>query len=244
MEVTRLAEGLWRWTALHPDWTPDDGGPDGWEQEVSSVYLEAPDHVVLIDPLVPADERDRFFEALDRDVERAGRPVAIAITCESHGRSAAELRERYDAEVWAPAGAVGRTSAPVTRPFAPGDRLAGGLEALDVGFPARCCVWIPQHATLVAGDAILGTPEGPAPLPRLVAPGRARAGAVQGAPRSGAGAAGASSRPDARRPGRGRTRSRRCEPRSSASGSAPLTRLRQRLQAPSRWPASSRSRAS
>ena len=74
---------------------------------------------MLIDPLVPQDERDRFFEALDRDVERAGRPVAIALTCEWHGRSAAELRERYDADVWAPGGAVGRTQAPVTRPFAP-----------------------------------------------------------------------------------------------------------------------------
>ncbi len=74
MEVTRLADGLWRWTALHPDWKPGDGGPDGWEQEVSCVYLEAPDHVVLVDPLVPGDERDRFFEALDRDVERARRP--------------------------------------------------------------------------------------------------------------------------------------------------------------------------
>src|SRR6185503_18940678 len=71
--------------------------------------------------------------------------------CESHGRSAAELRKRYDAEVWAPAGAVGVTQAPVTRPFAPGDRLPGGLEPL---------FWIPAHATLVAGDAILGTPGG------------------------------------------------------------------------------------
>ena len=82
----------------------------------------------------------------------------MAITCESHGRSAAELRERYDAEVWAPAGAVGVTQAPVTRPFAPGDRLPGGLEPLDVGFSAEVLFWIPAHATLVAGDAILGTP--------------------------------------------------------------------------------------
>ena len=158
VEVTRLADGLWRWTALHPDWKPGDGGPDGWEQEVSSVYLEAPDHVVLIDPLVPQDERDRFFEALDHDVERAGRPVAIALTCEWHGRSAAELRERYDADVWAPAGADAQ--APVTRPFAPGDRLPGDLEPLELGFPAEVLLWIPQHATLVAGDALLGAPDG------------------------------------------------------------------------------------
>jgi glyoxylase-like metal-dependent hydrolase (beta-lactamase superfamily II) len=160
MQVTRLADGLWRWTALHPDWKPGYGGPDGWEQVVSSVYLEAPDHVVLIDPLVPADERDRFYEALDRDVERAGLPVAITITCVSHGRSSAELRERYDADVWAPSGAAGRTSAPVTHPFTPGERLPGELESVDIGFDDEALVWIPQHGTLVAGDAILGTPDG------------------------------------------------------------------------------------
>ena len=160
MRVTRLAEGLWRWTALHPEWKPGADGPDGWEQEVSSVYLEAPDHVVLVDPLVPGDERERFFEALDRDVERTGRPVAIVLTCESHGRSAAELRERYDAEVWAPAGAVGLTRAPVTRPFGLGDALPGGLEPQDTGFPAEVLLWIPAHATLVAGDAIRGTADG------------------------------------------------------------------------------------
>ena len=160
MQVTQLAPGLWRWTALHPDWKPGDGGPDGWEQEVSCVYLEAPDHVVLVDPLVPDEERDRFFEALDRDVARAGRPVAIVVTCESHGRSAAELRERYDAGVWAPAGAVGSTQAPVTRPFTAGDELPGGIESLDVGFSSEVLLWIPAHATLVTGDAILGTPDG------------------------------------------------------------------------------------
>ena len=160
MKVTRLADGLWRWTALHPDWKPGDGGPEGWEQEVSCVYLEAQNDVVLVDPLVPADERERFFEALDRDVARAGLPVAIVITCESHGRSATVLRDRYEAEIWAPAGAVGVTRAPVTRPFAPGDALPGGLEPLDVGLPAEVLLWIPAHATLVAGDAILGTADG------------------------------------------------------------------------------------
>jgi hypothetical protein len=160
VQVTRLGEGLWRWTALHPHWKRADGGPDGWGQEVSSVYLEAPDHVVLVDPLVPDDERDRFFEALDRDVARAGRPVAVVLTCESHARSAAEVRGRYEAEVWAPSGAVGVTAAPVTRPFTAGETLPGGLEPRDVGSPSEVLLWIPAHATLVAGDAILGTADG------------------------------------------------------------------------------------
>src|SRR3954463_14603543 len=30
MRVREVATGLWWWTALHPAWTPADGGPDGW----------------------------------------------------------------------------------------------------------------------------------------------------------------------------------------------------------------------
>ena len=80
MRVREVATGLWWWTALHPAWTPADGGPDGWEQEVGCVYYEAPGAVVLIDPLVPMEDRDRFYRALDRDVERAGLPVRVLVT--------------------------------------------------------------------------------------------------------------------------------------------------------------------
>jgi glyoxylase-like metal-dependent hydrolase (beta-lactamase superfamily II) len=160
VEVTRLEEGLWRWTARHPDWTPDDGGLDGWDQEVSSLYLEAPDAVVLVDPLVPGDERDRFFEALDRDVERAARPVAIVVTLEDHERDAGELRGRYDAELWAPAAEAVRMRTPVTRPFAPRERVPGGIDTWPTGRGGEVALWIPEHAALFTGDAILGGPEG------------------------------------------------------------------------------------
>ena len=75
MQVERLAEGLWRWTALHPEWQPGDD----WEREVGCVYAEAPDAVLLIDPLIPADDEEGFWKALDRDVERLGRPVAVLL---------------------------------------------------------------------------------------------------------------------------------------------------------------------
>jgi glyoxylase-like metal-dependent hydrolase (beta-lactamase superfamily II) len=97
MDVQRLADGLWRWTAPHPDaaeW-PDWGPPV--PPEVGCVYYEAPDAVVLIDPLVPADDEERFLAYLDRDVERLGLPVSILLTAAWHERSAASLRERYRA---------------------------------------------------------------------------------------------------------------------------------------------------
>jgi hypothetical protein len=81
MDVEQLADGLWRWTA----------------GDAAGVYYEAPDAVVLIDPLLPAGEEERFLAYLDRDVERLGLPVSILLTDPVHERSAALLRERYGA---------------------------------------------------------------------------------------------------------------------------------------------------
>jgi hypothetical protein len=98
MDVQRLADGLWRWTAPHPnaDGWPDWGPPV--PPEVGCVYYEAPDAVVLIDPLLPAAEEDEFLGFLDRDVERLDRPVSILLTARWHERSASILRERYRAD--------------------------------------------------------------------------------------------------------------------------------------------------
>ena len=75
MEIEQsLRPRLWRWTATHPDWSPEEGGPDGWQPEVSSHALVEEDALVLIDPLVPADDEERFWQALDTDVEHHGPP--------------------------------------------------------------------------------------------------------------------------------------------------------------------------
>ena len=129
VEVSEVAAGLWRWTAPHPEW--QDG--DDWERDVGCVYYEAPAATVLIDPLVPS-ERDRFFEALDRDVERRGLPVAVLLTVPWHARSAAELVERYAATDEAPAG---------VEPFA--------LPAFD-----EVVWWLPDVAALIVGDSLFG----------------------------------------------------------------------------------------
>ena len=98
MEALRIAEGLWRWTAEHPNW---ENWPDREREprEVGCVYYEAGDATVLIDPLVPAGEEDGFFGHLDADVERRGLPVVILLTAHWHRRSSAELAERYDARI-------------------------------------------------------------------------------------------------------------------------------------------------
>lgn len=163
MKVQLLRPGLWRWTGLHPAWTPAEGGPEGWEQEVGSIYYEAEDAIVLLDPLVPPEDRDRFLAALDRDVERAGRPVVVVLTTVSHGRSTDELAERYGASVWLSREQAGDARFPVTHPFAPGERVPGGIEALEApNFGGESLFWLPEHHALVAGDVLLGNGGGSA----------------------------------------------------------------------------------
>lgn len=153
MEVLEVAPGLWRWTALHPHWTP---GED-WEQEVACVYWEGGDALCLVDPLVPGEDEERFFRALDFDVERIARPVAIVLTTADHERSAAELRARYDGSVWAWHAERDRIAAPVDTVFAAGDALPGGLEAIDAGRP-EALLWLEARRTLICGDVLVGDP--------------------------------------------------------------------------------------
>jgi hypothetical protein len=98
MDVQEIAKGLWRWTARHPNaanW-PDWGPPV--PPDVGCAYYEAPDAVVLFDPLLPAGEEEEFLAYLDRDIDRLGLPVSILLTAAWHGRSALSLRERYGAD--------------------------------------------------------------------------------------------------------------------------------------------------
>ena len=169
MTARELAPGLWRWTAPHPCWTPERGGPGGWEQAVGCIYYEAPDAVVLIDPLVPpagTPEEHRFWTALDGDVERASRAVAVLVGNSYHGRSADSIRaryvERYPISVHVHADARARAACSATGSFADGAALPGGVHAhpvrgLDSGETA---FWIPEHRALVFADAVIGTGAG------------------------------------------------------------------------------------
>lgn len=130
MQVQELAPGLWRWTAPHPSWK---AGAD-WRRDVGCVYYEAPEEIVLVDPQLPPD-RNAFLEALDRDVERVGRPVAIVLTVAWHERSAPELAERYGARICEPV-----------------------VGVVELPFPEveETVYWLPAHVTLVIGESLVG----------------------------------------------------------------------------------------
>jgi glyoxylase-like metal-dependent hydrolase (beta-lactamase superfamily II) len=153
VDVVRIAPRLWRWTGYHEE----------WKEDVGSVYCETDDGVVLIDPLVPPEDRERFWHALDRDIERVGGRVHVLITVFWHTRSAAAMTERYDAHLWAPStarAAVARRAGEVTNAFRPHDPLPGGIGALWSARRTEVVYWIPQHAALVPGDVLIADGSG------------------------------------------------------------------------------------
>jgi hypothetical protein len=140
MDVQEIAKGLWRWTARHPDaanW-PDWGPPV--PPDVGCAYYEAPDAVVLFDPLLPAGEEEEFLAYLDRDIDRLGLPVSILLTAAWHGRSALSLRERYGAD----------------------DRIPDTVEALPIeGAPEeQLAYFVRPHWALVVAEIFVGDGKG------------------------------------------------------------------------------------
>ena len=157
MRVTQVEAGLWLWTAFHEDWGED----------VGCVYCETEEGVVLVDPLVPADEpgdeQQRFWGALDRDVQSVGGDVHVLLTVFWHVRSTKAVAERYGARVWAPTrgkGAIERRTEAVTDTYRPGDRLPGGIDAFPTARAAEVVFWMPEHRALVPGDVLLGDGNG------------------------------------------------------------------------------------
>ena len=165
MKVDRIAEGLWRWTAPHPEWSEEKGGAGGWEADVASVYYEGEGAVVLIDPIVPASGADResFWRALDRDLDRlADRPLVVLVSCPWHRRNAGEVAERYreraGTKVMAHEDAAAFLAEIGPTPFREGDALPGRVHPFRIeGIePAETAFWIPAHAALVFADAVIG----------------------------------------------------------------------------------------
>ena len=148
MDVQELRPGLWRWTATHPEWEH----AEHWGPEVGSVYAELPDALVMVDPLVPQDEEDRFWEALDRDVERVGKPVHVLLTVHWHERSVATVLDRYKATLW--------------RPEEKGQLPAGvHAEVVKGSDWVEALFFLEPHRALIAGDLLIGKDGGGIELP-------------------------------------------------------------------------------
>jgi len=162
--MQQLTEGLWRWTARHPEWHPGEfgaevacfaaragGGDRAGDREV----------LLLIDPLLPEDEA-AAAPVLETIEANLGDRLAILVTIPYHVRSSEELWRRYgkDAETTihghtAAAQRLKNTSA--FREIEPGTPLPGGVTAHTIGKPRRheMPLHIPSHNALTFGDAVV-----------------------------------------------------------------------------------------
>ena len=158
--MPQLRPRLRHWTAPHPEWTPDAGGDDGWEQDVGSYAYVPPDgeELVLFDPLVES------WDTLDRDVEQHG-PPHVLITCQWHYRSAQQILDRYEgARTWVFAPTVEEVSkhVRVSDAFELDDVLPGGVEThLTFAEIGEVAYRIPEYEAVVTGDALAAPPGKP-----------------------------------------------------------------------------------
>ena len=159
-ELEEILPRLYRWTADVPDWTPDQGGPEGWAKEVACVAWEGEESLVLIDPLVV----DGDWSAIDALAERAGAPVSLVVTCPWHARSGAEAIRRYvnspGIEAWAHSAAMKDTERvwfDVNHVVDQRAQVCPGVEviATDTG-NGELTAWIEEIGAIVPADVLIG----------------------------------------------------------------------------------------
>jgi hypothetical protein len=138
VEVSEIAPGLVRWTARHPAVVAnaEPGSVNDWPPEVGSVAYVAPDALLVIDPLLPDDER-AFWDWLDGLAAQRER-MSVVTTIQFHRRSRDRVAERYGAS-------TSRAK----------DKLPEGVEPLPIQGAGETMFWIAEHCALVPGDRLL-----------------------------------------------------------------------------------------
>jgi glyoxylase-like metal-dependent hydrolase (beta-lactamase superfamily II) len=148
-----LADGLWRWTARHPEWHPRME----FGAEVACWLVHEGGGTVLVDPLLPDEELLAELDELIRG------EVAIAITVPYHARDAATAARRWGGTIFGHAAVARRL--PAGAPFravAPGDELPLGMSVHRIGNPRRHeqPVLLPGRRALAFGDTVVGVDGG------------------------------------------------------------------------------------
>jgi glyoxylase-like metal-dependent hydrolase (beta-lactamase superfamily II) len=144
--VRELQPGVWHWEAPHPEWSPSDGGPDGWGPEVSSYAIDDGERLLLIDPLAPPSLVDEFA---------AGRRPVIVLTCPGHERDARSVVEQLGAPVFVPPPDEGKKDPIGGTVFSAGERLPVGVEAFPGIAPNDLVLWVESRRALVFGDTLV-----------------------------------------------------------------------------------------
>ena len=125
--IRELRPGLFRWTAIHPEWRPDarPDSPADWPQSVGSVLVDTAQATVFIDPLI--GDNGPSWQWFDRHVSERALPVLVLTTIGFHRRSRDDIAARYGATIVAGAEIVARRDRAVRGPVRRrGDVLARG----------------------------------------------------------------------------------------------------------------------
>jgi glyoxylase-like metal-dependent hydrolase (beta-lactamase superfamily II) len=171
---TEAQPELVRWSTYYPP----GGSPGGQSGTVYAAYaLRGGGRTVLIDPVQAAPNAEaRLATCL---ASLGSQPVASVLTNDMHERDAYALRERFGAQVWAPAAGQGEYDGQPDRFYEDGDALPGGLRAIKIDGPFPGDTFLLWQApsgrrVLFTGDAILGAgdpqdprPDRPRPAPGL-----------------------------------------------------------------------------
>jgi hypothetical protein len=152
--VGEVLQGLWRFEALHPEWTEEEGEEDGWEPTVGWWAVASSQGLVLIDPLVVD------WPTLDQLIDDSGGCAGVIRTCHWHQLSVTEVADRYRVEVWAKPHPDGRVPHPFDHSVVDRDELFDGFRGFDVERADEIAVWLPAQAALVFGDAMLRSSTG------------------------------------------------------------------------------------
>jgi hypothetical protein len=128
VEVTRIRDGLWRWSVRR----------DG--VELASAYLEHDDAMLLVDPVLPppGDDLARFERAIARDLARLGGPVVVMLTRADDPRDADALIAMTGATRWVPGQAP-----PIS------------VEVIPVRVGDEVALWSQPHRALMPGRALM-----------------------------------------------------------------------------------------
>jgi hypothetical protein len=137
--MRQLADGLWHWTARHPDWHPDTA----FGREVGSYFAHEGGRTIVIDPL----HTDDLGDHIDGD-------VVVAITLTYHVRDAAEVVRRYGGVVSGHPDVQKRL--PDDTPFDPD----AGLRWHTLTATKETPLELPEQRALAFGDRIVGVEGG------------------------------------------------------------------------------------
>ena len=155
VEVIDLAPGLWIWRLEHPSWNEQCD----WQEVVTCVCVDAGGERWLLDPLLPPHDATQVWERL---AERP--PTAVALLIPDHNRPAwgdpqnslDSVVRRYGCRAFGPDDWSGNKP-PETelQKILPNQELPGGLRAFrDPRGWSETPLWLPEHNTLVFGDAL------------------------------------------------------------------------------------------